>query len=175
MQSFTSAPRRLLLLLPLLLASLPAIPQQTSRYTVEIVVFRNDTPGAEDVAAAASLHSSTADLEYATAGTRKLAGAAGRLRSAGYRIIAHTAWSQGAAAWNSRRGVSAEQLGIDGAGVSGNVVVERGQYLHLGFDLTVEDGGRSYRIAEIRTVKLNEAQYFDHPQVGVIALLTAGS
>jgi hypothetical protein len=76
------------------------------------------------------------------------------------------------AAWNSRRGVPIEQLGVNAPGITGNVVLERGQFVHLGLDLKIEDGGRSFVLAELRQVKLDEALYFDHPQLGVIALVT---
>jgi hypothetical protein len=165
------------LLLALLVASWPAATAQSSgRYTVEIIVFRTGggAPAGETNTRAAT-KSSTTPIEATASATRRLTGAAARLRAAnGYRVLAHTAWSQAPAAWNSHRGVSAAQIGLTGAGISGDVIVERGQYLHLGFDLMVEDGGQIYHIAEIRRVKADEAQYFDHPAVGIIALVTAG-
>jgi hypothetical protein len=163
--------------LMLLAASLQAVPQQaTGRYTVEILVFRADAgTSGEDGAAAAPLRSTAGDIMPVAVPGRRLAGAAAKLRSAGYRILAHTAWSQMPAAWNSRRGVSVEQLGVTMPGLSGNVVLERGQFLHLGLDLKVEEGGRSYVLADLQQVKkLGEAQYFDHPQLGAIALVTSG-
>jgi len=167
-----------LLGLALLATCLPALPQQATRYTVEIVVFRvdGDTSG-EDPAAAPSLRSSAStDLTATPVASRRLASAASRLRSGGgFRILAHTAWSQPAAGWNSRRGVSLAQLGVNVPGLTGNVVLERGQFLHLGFDLKLEDAGKSAQLAEIRRVKPDEAQYFDNPQLGVIALVTSGS
>lgn len=174
--------RRNLLLAPLLGLTLlavctPAVPQQTTRYTVEIIVFRvdGDTSG-EDPSAAASLRStSSTDLATTPVTGRKLASAASRLRTGGgYRILAHTSWSQAPAGWNSRRGVSLAQLGLNVPGLSGNVVLERGQFLHLGFDLKLEEAGRVVQLAEIRRVKPEEAQYFDNPQLGVIALVTSG-
>jgi hypothetical protein len=160
----------------LLLASATAIPQQAgARYTVEIVVFRNGGQAAATTAETQSALSSTDDVEPTTVATRKLGGAASRLRAAGgMRVLAHTAWSQGATGWNSRRGVTASRLGIAGSGIGGKVILERGQYLHLGVDLTVEDGGHRYRINEVRRVKPDEIQYFDHPALGVIAVVTAG-
>ena len=58
------------------------------------------------------------------------------------------------------------------SGLSGTVILERGQYLHLGFDLRVTEGSRSWVVNEVRRVKTNERQYFDHPAVGIIALVT---
>jgi hypothetical protein len=167
-----------LLGLALLATCLPALPQQSTRYTVEIVVFRvdGDTSGEDPVAAAPLRSSASTELVTTPVTSRKLASAASRLRAgSGYRILAHTAWSQSAAGWNSRRGVSLAQLGVNVPGLSGNVVLERGQFLHLGFDLKLEDSGKSAQLAEIRRVKPDEAQYFDNPQLGVIALVTSGN
>lgn len=164
--------------LMLLAVSLQAVPQQqtTGRYTIEIVVFRADGDASgEDGGAATPLRSTSGDIMPTAVAGRRLASAVTRLRNAaGYRILAHTAWSQAPATWNSRRGVSVEQLGLNTPGLSGNVVLERGQYLHLGVDLKVEDGGRSLVLADLRRVKLDEALYFDHPQLGVIALVSSG-
>jgi len=169
--------RRCGLALVLAATGLQAVPQQaTGRYTVEIVVFRADAnTSGEDGAAATPLRSTAGEIMPTAVPGQRLTAAAAKLRGAGYRILAHTAWSQAPAAWNSRRGVSVEQLGIATPGLSGNVVLERGQYLHLGIDLKVEDGGRNYVLADLQQVrKLGEAQYFDHPQLGVIALVTSG-
>jgi hypothetical protein len=161
----------------MLATCLPALPQQPIRYTVEIIVFRvdGDTTG-EDPAAAGTLRTTTStDLNTTPVSTRRLASAGSRLKSGGgYRILAHTAWSQAPAGWNSRRGVSLSQLGVNVPGLSGTVVLERGQFLHLGFDLKLEDAGKAIQLGEIRRVKPDEAQYFDNPQLGVIALVTSG-
>ena len=163
----------------LLLASAAAVPQQAvTRYTVEIVVFRYaGTAGAF----AGSVPAETdEDVEITPVPSRKLAGAANRLKSNGMKILAHTAWTQsplaceGKVCRESFRGASATQLGLAKAGIIGEVSLQRGgRFLHLGVDLTVEDGGRRYRIQEVRQVKADQAQYFDHPGIGVLALVTA--
>jgi hypothetical protein len=169
---------RIIALLVLAVAMAPAMPQQAAgRYTVEIIVFHNDETAPTGTSEAADTVAGVrgADMAAVPVSSRRLAGAATRLRGAkGYRVLAHTAWTQSASGWNSRRGVSTAALGLGGAGVQGKVILELGQYLHLGFDLTVEDGAQRYRLTEIRRVKPDEAQYFDHPAVGIIALVTAG-
>ncbi len=50
--------------------------------------------------------------------------------------------------------------------------LERGQYLHLGMNLTLTGQGGTWRMNELRRVKFNERQYFDHPAFGVIALVS---
>jgi hypothetical protein len=144
---------------------------QPARYSVEIVVFRTgDVPGDSTTAL---IDPPAAGLQATVSANRRLGDAASRLRAAGgYRVLAHAAWTQAPAAWNSRRGVPVSQLDIDGSGLSGTVILERGQYLHLGFDLRVTDGSRTWVVNEVRRVKTNERQYFDHPAVGIIALVT---
>jgi hypothetical protein len=165
----------------LLIASSAAIPQQAAaRYTVEIVVFRN---ASETGGLTGALLPAPADdgVETTPATARKLTEAARRLRGAGgFRILAQTAWTQAPIVCSNAtcrtvlRGASATQLALDRAGISGKVVLQRGDSLHLGIDLTIDDGGRRYRITEVRPVKVDQPQYFDHPAVGVLAVVTAG-
>jgi hypothetical protein len=176
MNRHRSLTRQLGLLAVLLLTSVAAIPQQPgNRYTVEIVVFRN---GGQGAALDATFAPSTSgdDVEPTVIATRKLGTAASRLRAAsGMRVLAHTAWTQTASGLSSRRGVSAANLGLAAAGISGKVMLLRGSYLNLGIDLTIDDGGRKYHIAELRNnIKADQIQYFDHPAVGVLAVVSAG-
>ena len=106
-----------------------------------------------------------------------------RLRSSGaYVPVAHAAWSQTASAWGTRAGFAVQKLGINVPGLSGNVFLERGQFLHLGMTLTYATSvplpslgagaGTSFIINESRRVRFYERNYFDHPAFGVIALVT---
>jgi hypothetical protein len=164
-----------LALLALLVSSLPVASQQTpSRYDVEIVVFRLSGTGTiEDLGGASTPVTASGGMQVTPTTQRRLGGEVSRLRAAGgFQVIAHTAWTQAPAAWNSRRGVSTDQLGIEVAGITGTVFIERGQYLHLGFDLRVDQGGRVYAVSDLRRVKTGEAQYFDHPVIGILALIS---
>jgi hypothetical protein len=164
-----------LAMLGLLLSSLPVASQQSpSRYDVEIVVFRiAGTAGAEDLNVVSPPINATGGMQLTPTTQRRLTDEASRLRAAGgYQILAHTAWTQAPAAWNSRHGVSTAQLGLEDSGISGTVFIERGQYLHLGFDLRVDQGGHIYTISEVRRVRPGETQYFDHPSVGILALIS---
>lgn len=165
--------RRLLLGAALLGLALPALPQATTpAYSVEIIVFRHGgDAGALDANAPRPLISGD-DVVPVPATSRKLGGAATGLNRNGMRVIGQASWRQEPASWNSRRGVSTARLGIPG--VTGKVIFERGRFLHLGVDLVVEDGGKRYRIDEVRQVKTDEIQYFDHPAVGVIAVVSGG-
>jgi hypothetical protein len=51
------------------------------------------------------------------------------------------------------------------------VFVERGQFLHLGFDLHLGEHP-TLSLSELRKVKFNEKNYFDHPGLGVIAIVS---
>jgi hypothetical protein len=163
----------LLPLLALALLPLPALPQsQPARYEIEVLIFRNGelsthllTPAAPD-----------ASMQGEPVAPKRLLDAATRLRAAkGFSVLAHGAWTQAPAAWNSRRGVVADQIGLSAAGLSGTVILERGQYLHLGFDLRYREGDREVTLNEVRRVRVNERNYFDHAGVGVIAIVTAAA
>jgi hypothetical protein len=168
----------------LLLASGSAVPQAAAtRYTVEIVVFRNS--GQIGALPAGTQAEAVADdgVEMTASTSRKLGGAASKLKSSGVKILAHTAWTQAPvgcvneACRNALRGVSAEQLGLTRLGITGKVGLQRGTNLNLGVDLTVEDGGRRYRIREIRKLEVRQLraeqpQYFDHPAIGVLAVVS---
>ncbi len=96
--------------------------------------------------------------------------------------MAHVAWSQTASAWGSRAGFALQRLGIDVPGMTGTIVLERGQYLHLGMTLAYAPAsspaglgaapGTTFTLNEGRRVRFNERTYFDHPAFGVIALVT---
>jgi hypothetical protein len=177
MSSSSGILRRLFLATALLGLALPALPQ-ASGYTVEIIVFRN---GSDEGALADSPDRSGlsgGDLTATSVASRKLGGAVSRLNNGGLRVLGHAAWRQVPtafpqtnAAWNQRRGVSAAQLGA--AGVTGKVILERGTYLHLGVDLLVEDRGKRYRITELRRLNSGEIHYFDHPAIGVLAIVSS--
>ncbi len=178
MESHPGIARRWLLGAVLTLCAASALPQSPALYTVEIVVFRNGADAAALPGAAtppgASPAPQASDIEATPVAASKLVSATARLRNktSGFRVLAHAAWTQAPAGWNSRRGVSAAQLGL-GEGISGKVILERGQYLHFGVDLTIEDGGKRYHIEEVRQLKPNQIHYLDHPAVGVLAIVTA--
>ena len=182
-----------------LAAALPAVAQEAPApvYNVEIIVFR--TAAAEG----------TAENWSEEAGARSIAGdesASGsvqvghfvgllppaawqlnelesRLRASGaYVPVAHAGWSQTASAWGTRAGFPVNRLGVDVPGLSGNVYLERGQFLHLGLSLSwamesPPDGlgaapGTPFTLNETRRVRFYERNYYDHPAFGVIALVT---
>lgn len=163
--------RRLAAAVVLACVVLPAQPQTPNSYTVEIVVFRNGGEGSALPAGQDPPAVTGDDVGITPVTTRKLGPNATRLSRGGMRVLGHAAWSQSPTAFDSDRGVSAARLGF--ANITGKVVFERGEYLHLGVDLWVEDAGRLYHIKELRKqVRPDDLHYFDHPAIGVLAVVT---
>jgi hypothetical protein len=158
----------------LALCAASAIPAAPSLYTVEILVFRSaGTAGA--MADNEVLPVFTDDgIDITPAATGRLNAAAARLRGsrAGFEVLAHAAWTQGPAAFSARLGIPVERLGL-GNGIVGKVALLRDRVLSLQLDLTIEEGGRRYRINQRESMRPNEVRYFDHPSMGVLAVISA--
>ena len=71
-----------------------------------------------------------------------------------------------------RAGFTLARLGSQAGGLSGLVYLERGTYLHLGVNIAYSAGGPTYRIDESRRIKFYDKQYYDHPAIGVLAMVT---
>jgi hypothetical protein len=172
----------LALVLALLPASSGAAAASTGLYQVEIIIFQSVAPPAgEDLSANAEGRGFSGQLERGTAppallrrldaSEMQLGGLASRIGTAGsWRVLAHAGWIQGATDWPQHAGLKLEDLGISVPGLSGSVYVERGQYLHLGFDLRL-GANPAWSLSELRKVKFNEKNHFDHPGFGVIAII----
>lgn len=166
----TGIARRLLLAAALTCLAVPALPQTSGNYVVEILVFRNGESAGALGESASRARIAGDDVPATTVTSRKLGGSVTRLNNRNLRVLGHAAWKQAPSGWKSRRGVSTSLLGL--SGMDGKVILERGEFLHLGIDMVVEDGGKRYRLNEVRQVKLDEIQYFDHPAIGVIAIVS---
>jgi hypothetical protein len=160
-------------------------PADAPLYDVEMVVFRAVQVGAAEdwaiVPPGRGFGSSgnrggapPQVLRLLGASDYRLNGVVDDLRINGsWRPVAHAAWIQTAPPWGSHVGVPLSQLGVDAPGLSGTVYLERAPlYLHLGFDLSLTRGSDTYTINEMRNVRQNEKQYFDHPAFGIIAVVT---
>ncbi|MGH8133197.1 MAG: CsiV family protein [Steroidobacteraceae bacterium] len=181
-----------------LACALPAPAEEATGviYNVEIIVFRDTSAqgGAENWSAEADARSVAGD--ESASGSLQIGRFVGllppsayqlnelenRMRTSGsYLPVAHAAWSQTASAWGTRAGFALARLGIDVPGLTGNVFLERGQFLHLGLSLTYAmatppDGlgaapGTAFTLNETRRVRFYERNYYDHPAFGVIALV----
>lgn len=168
----------------------PAAPAASAQgpspyYEVELIVFRASSPGADE-----DWKAPVAGRGFGTTASRggavptiikvlppsdyHMNAIENTLKTSGaWRPIAHAAWIQTAANWGTHTGFALSDLGINVPGLTGMAYVERGTYIHLGFELQYQGGtGASYTIDEMRSVKYNEKQYFDHPAFGIIAVVS---
>lgn len=182
-----------------LAASLPAASEESpgAVYNVEIIVFRTTAAegAAENWSEEAGAHIVIGD--ESASGSMQVGRFVGLLPPAAYQLnelesrlrasgayvpVAHAAWSQTASAWGTRAGFPLARLGIEVPGLTGNVYLEHGQFLHLGLSLSwamenPPDGlgaapGTAFALNETRRVRFYERNYYDHPAFGVIALVT---
>ena len=176
-------------------AAAPA-PADPRRYVVEIVIFRDRvTLGSPEDWQAETGMARTVSGGEAPSGTGvgqliepippaqyRLTAIERSLRdSRSYTPVAHTAWEQTASAWGTHAGFTLQQLGIAVPGLTGEVYLERGQYLHLGMTLDYSIAhppaglgaapGTTFVLNETRRVRYYQRNYFDNPAFGVIALV----
>ncbi len=192
--------RFLSLVIAALACGLPAVSQEAASptYNIELVIFRATTAqgGAENRSGESAAANSIAGDEASSGSSQvghfvavipssayQLSDIEGRLRASGaYVPIAHLAWSQTASAWGTRAGFSLQKLGVEAAGLTGTVFLERGQYLHLGMTLSYADpsppaglgaaAGTTFTLNQSRRIRFYERNYYDHPAFGVIALVS---
>jgi hypothetical protein len=162
-------------------------------YTVEIIVFRNNTGagGPEDWSVKPIARRpdkpdalvSGRFVQAIAASQFQLREVATRLQnSSSYQPIAHFAWQQTASSWGSGAGFTIAKLAGSVPGLSGIIYLEAKDYLHLGMTLNYTTSsppaglaaapGTTFVLSESRRVKAFERNYFDHPAFGVIALVT---
>lgn len=166
-----------------------ATPSGRSSYTVEILVFRNLSGAREDYYVPSG-GATRAEEKNNSRGSQvaqfirnvpksqlKLNAVNEKLAISGaYRPLVHAGWTQTTSSWGSRSGLSLDTLGIRVPGLSGYVNLQRGTLLHLGLNLRYAnpEGGAAQQINESRKIRFNEKNYFDHPAIGVIAIITPG-
>jgi hypothetical protein len=96
-------------------------------------------------------------------------------RSRNYRPLAHFGWTQpGYARGDAKAFPIAAMIG-DSTGLSGQIALSRGRYLHLTLNLVLEPvdaGGQKFVLQQTRRMRSNERHYIDHPKFGVIAVIT---
>lgn len=108
------------------------------------------------------------------AAPRQLDAVARRLNSGGYRLLWHQAWVQPAL---GREGLELETLAALGQGVaapelSGTIRLRAGRFLHLGMAIELEsEHGLEATLQQERRVRLGDEHYFDHPHIGIIAVI----
>jgi Peptidoglycan-binding protein, CsiV len=166
-------------------------------YDIEIVIFRakvglgqpenwaDETTTAATVAGGEAASGSGVGklLTVLPSSSYHLTGIDSRLRTSGtYLPVAHAAWVQTASAWGTHAGFPLDSLGINVPGLTGDIFLERGEFLHLGMTLNyaMQDppaglnapAGTTFVMNETRRVRFYQRNYYDHPAFGVIALVT---
>lgn len=154
-------------------------------YGVEIIVFRSSSvtatedwdaqPAGRGFGSSAARGGASAQVvRVLAADDYRLNSVEATLKTSGaWRPVAHAAWIQTAANWGTHAGIALADVGINVPGLTGMVYLERAPiYLHLGFDVHLSQGATSYTIREMRSVRYNDRQYFDHPAFGIIAVVT---
>lgn len=171
-----------------LLTLSPTAPAQTasttSAYTVEVIVFRNTGPREAGIGGTPPLRSAEESdtpavdaevgrlLEVTPASRLRLTGLRQKMAAGRYRILAHTGWTQTASSWGSRAGIPLETIGLAVPGLSGNFLLERGSLLHFGMNLRYQpDDDTVHELSELRRIRFDERHYYDHPGIGVIAVI----
>jgi hypothetical protein len=165
-------------------SALPASAAGSNAYQVEVIIFRVVTPPAgEDLTAAAEGRGfegaaapgavAPSVLQQLDASQMQLGGLAARLRTGGtWQVLAHAGWIQTATDWPKHAGLELSDVGLAAPDLHGSIYLERGQqYLHLGVDLQL-GSNPTWSLRELRKVKFNEKNYFDHPGFGVIAIVS---
>lgn len=152
----------------------PAAGAQAARYFVEVIVFRQPgaLPPAPTVMTLPKVAVQPGRIDALPSSSWTLANLDGGLRrGAGYKVLAHAAWTATVSAYGSTA-ARLEDLQPDPA-LTGAVTVQRGQYLFVRVDVdyATPDGG-IYQLRERRRVKFNERHYFDHPAIGAIAVVS---
>ena len=95
-------------------------------------------------------------------------------RNRNYQPLAHFGWTQPGFPRGEPKYLSIDGLVPAGSGLSGQIALARGRYLHLTLELALdlpEDGGRLV-LRQTRRMRSNERHYIDHPKFGVIAIIT---
>lgn len=95
-------------------------------------------------------------------------------RSRNYQPLAHFGWTQPGFPRGDARYMSIDGLVPSGTGLSGQIALSRGRYLHLTLELAYDAPEQGARMVmhQTRRMRSNERHYIDHPAFGVIAVIT---
>jgi hypothetical protein len=105
---------------------------------------------------------------------RELDRVAAAMNRGGYRLLWHQAWVQPALRGEAPSLDELAKLhgGAVAAGLQGGISLTAGRFLHLGVDLQLRSDERlEAELRQSRRVRLGVEQYFDHPAIGVIAVV----
>jgi len=105
----------------------------------------------------------------------RLAAVAARLDTGGYELLWHQGWVQPPV---SRQGVKLPLLAALGQGPAderliGSIGLTAARFLHLGMQLELRSGDvLEAELAQRRRIRRGVEQYYDHPRIGVVAVVT---
>lgn len=105
----------------------------------------------------------------------QLAAVAARLNTGGYRLLWHQAWVQSPLSGVGLDLATLAALGRGPAvpGLSGSISLTAGRFLHLGMGIELQSpSGLEALMQQQRRVRAGVEQYFDHPRIGIVALVT---
>ncbi|NGX16732.1 CsiV family protein [Wenzhouxiangella sp. XN24] len=105
----------------------------------------------------------------------RLAAVAARLDTGGYDLLWHQGWVQPP---TSRQGIDLPLLAALGQGpadqrLGGSIGLTSARFLHLGMQLELRSGDLlEAEMAQRRRIRRGVEQYYDHPRIGVVAVVT---
>ena len=179
MKTIPSNIRATAALVALLLASgsAHAGPDQATACQVEVLVFRNGageaTAGRAPDPGTAAQGQESAEATALSSAALRLGAMASRLqRGPQYRLLLHTGWSLPVRGERDARPIPLSSAGTN-HGIGGHITVYRGRYYHIALELEWRDPatGALHHLSQARRMKNGVVNYFDHPALGVIAVV----
>ncbi|MEE9342866.1 MAG: CsiV family protein [Gammaproteobacteria bacterium] len=162
-------------------------------YQIELLIFEHLASATSDETWEDALIdipvSGTRNVQWVNYNERQLNAENARLKSSrNYRPLLHTAWIEDVPKKASARAVRLPgnvELSSEGKKLRGTAKVYVGRYLHLDLDLYLPAGETAtinginlsstpnrYHLKESRRMRSKKVHYFDHPHIGVIAVIT---
>ena len=141
-----------------------------------LAVTREDAQGTETVVAPPPPTTPTMTFPALPSAKFKLNAIEDTLkRSRNYQSLAHFGWTQPGFPRGEPHYMSIDGIVPASSGLSGQISLARGRYLHLTLELAYdsqEEGGGRMVLRQTRRMRSNERHYIDHPKFGVIAIIT---
>lgn len=140
-----------------------------------LAVTGEDAQGTETVVAPPPPTTPPMTFPALAPGKFKLTGIADALkRNRNYQPLAHFGWTQPGFPRGEPKYMSIDGLVPAGTGLSGQIALARGRYLHLTLEIALDSPEDATRLVlrQTRRMRSNERHYIDHPKFGVIAIIT---
>ncbi len=163
------------------------------QYVVELIIFRNNNPYTQEVFSRKDTFGDAVaayefldgeiveedtglklgDFDTAPLSHFQLQEAVQKIaRSRDYDLLLHTAWIQPGFGRDEALTNDLNDLPGRNRDLEGTATLSVSNYLHLDMDLVLEGQDlEEYQLREKRKMRRNEAHYFDHPHLGVVAIV----